>query len=170
MPSKKYADISYYERKLEIVMGKFEVEKFNWDCTRHFAFIEFWLEGDFYRFEHSVNKAKEHDQNINFGSDCFAQLVLALEDLVRISNRGIYKLQRWIEGMRALPASCGGGVLPQCFVLLGFNGIPKDAEEIKGAYRKLAAQTHPDKGGNAEDFARLGQARDEAMAWIEGQS
>lgn len=166
MPNKKYADLDFYIRKLELVMNRFGIEKYNWNCDRHGAFIEFWLEGEFYRFDHSVENARQHEQDINFGSDCFAQLVLALEDLVRISSRGIYKLQRWITGMKALPAPCKGGVLPQCFVRLGLSGIPKNADEIKGAYRKLAATCHPDKGGSAEDFALLGRARDEALEWI----
>ena len=34
------------------------------------------------------------------------------------------------------------------------------AEEIKSAYRRRATETHPDKGGNREDFERVQQAYD----------
>lgn len=39
-------------------------------------------------------------------------------------------------------------------------GIDKDADEnaIKRAYRKLAMKHHPDKGGNAEEFKKIGEA------------
>jgi len=34
------------------------------------------------------------------------------------------------------------------------------ATEIKNAFRKLAKTTHPDAGGNAEDYNRIAEARD----------
>jgi len=39
-------------------------------------------------------------------------------------------------------------------------GVEKDAseQEIKRAYRKLAMKHHPDKGGNAEEFKKIGAA------------
>ena len=39
-------------------------------------------------------------------------------------------------------------------------GVPRDAtvEEIKSAYRKLALETHPDKGGSADEFFRIARA------------
>ena len=38
-----------------------------------------------------------------YGSDCFAQIVLSLEDLARMAERGIYELQTWLSGMQYLP-------------------------------------------------------------------
>ncbi len=39
-------------------------------------------------------------------------------------------------------------------------GVSKSAspDEIKRAYRKKAVETHPDKGGDAEDFAKVAEA------------
>ena len=39
-------------------------------------------------------------------------------------------------------------------------GVPRDAtvDEIKSAYRKLALETHPDKGGSADEFFRIARA------------
>lgn len=39
-------------------------------------------------------------------------------------------------------------------------GVPRDAseQEIKRAYRQLAMKTHPDKGGNAEEFKKITEA------------
>lgn len=41
-------------------------------------------------------------------------------------------------------------------------GLERDAtfEEIKKAYRKRALETHPDRGGNIEEFKRLAKAKD----------
>lgn len=44
---------------------------------------------------------------------------------------------------------------------LAVLGLPADAghEEVKRKYRQLAQEAHPDKGGNAEEFAKLAQAK-----------
>jgi DnaJ family protein A protein 2 len=46
--------------------------------------------------------------------------------------------------------------------LYNILGVPQNAgpEDIKKAYRKLALQHHPDKGGNPETFKKLQQAYD----------
>ena len=56
-------------------------------------------------------------------------------------------------------------VRPECFVVLD---VPADATEaeIAAAYRKLASKTHPDVGGDAEDFKRVHRAFEEAMAIV----
>lgn len=45
-------------------------------------------------------------------------------------------------------------------------GVPKNAtkEAIQQAYRRLASEAHPDKGGSAERMAEVNKARDEGMA------
>lgn len=44
-------------------------------------------------------------------------------------------------------------------------GVSPDASkrQIKGAYRRLAREHHPDAGGNADDFRRIQEAYDEGM-------
>lgn len=103
MPSRKIYS-GDYEAKLARVMERLGAESYNYDWTRAACFIEFIYHGQLYRFEHSVEKAKTHGQNIVHVSDLFAQLVMTLEDIARMTERGIYELQSWIEGMKALPA------------------------------------------------------------------
>jgi curved DNA-binding protein CbpA len=38
-----------------------------------------------------------------------------------------------------------------------------NADEVKAAYRRLAFEAHPDRGGKTEDFVRLTNARDDAL-------
>lgn len=62
-------------------------------------------------------------------------------------------------GFKALPAPAG----KQWWDVLGVpHGATKDA--IQAAYRKLASEAHPDKGGTAERMAEINRARDEGLA------
>jgi hypothetical protein len=48
--------------------------------------------------------------------------------------------------------------------------LPRDAKraDVDAAYRRLASQRHPDKGGSHEAFTELNAARDEAIAAVGG--
>jgi DnaJ-like protein len=48
---------------------------------------------------------------------------------------------------------------------LGLHMPAPTDEEIQAAYRRLAAQHHPDKGGDIEMFRALTQHRDTALRW-----
>ena|SRR5690606_15929118 len=98
-----------------------------------------------------------------YGSDCFAQVVLALEDLARIVERGIYDLSTWVSGLKALPPVVE---VPSFFRVLGFTEIAAGVEEVKTRYRSLAKQLHPDAGGSAEDFQALKRAAEQAIQWF----
>lgn len=161
---KQYADAQCYEAKLEKVMTRLGVEKFNYDWSRFSCWVEFWFKGQFYRFEHSITNAQAHGQDIKYGSDAFAQLVLTLEDIARMSERGIYELQTWIVGLKALPPM---QIIPECFTILQFNTLPATEKEITDRYRQLSKVCHPDSGGSAEMFQRLTVAKDEAIKHIQ---
>lgn len=160
---KKYSTSVDYEKKLKSVMEKLSVEKYNYDWSRKDCYIEFFYKGQLYRFEHSLEKAQNAGEKISYISDCFAQLVLSLEDIARMTARGIYELSVWIEGMKALPMPKD---IPQCFLLLGFTDIPTK-EEVKKAYRKMASIYHPDAGGDSENFHKFTQAKDECLKYLE---
>jgi hypothetical protein len=152
-----------YEAKLKRVMERFGATDLNYNWDRHMAWVEFRLKGQLYRFDHSVDKAKERGFKLTYGSDVFAQLVIALEDLARMAERGIYELQTWLAGMKFLPPPIA---VPGCFLALGFTDIPADVEEVKARFRTLAKQRHPDAGGSAEAFMQLQQAADEAVSYM----
>lgn len=154
-----------YVSKLARVMERFGASDFNYNWDRHMAWVEFRLKGQLYRFDHSVEKAKARGFNLTYGSDVFAQLVIALEDLARMAERGIYELQTWLAGMKYLPPPIE---TPACFRALGFGDIPADVEEINARYRTLAKQAHPDaNGGTEEKFIKLQEAARAAVKYIE---
>lgn len=160
---KQYASASSYEDKLKRVMERLEIKDFNWNYDRHGAWVEFRYKGLLYRFDHSVEKAKSRGINISYGSDAFAQIVLALEDLARMVERGIYDLQTWVSGMKYLPPVLQ---IPTFFKALGFEQIPSSEEEIKVRYRNLSKTVHPDLGGNAEDFNKLVKASEQCLQYL----
>lgn len=160
---KQYAAPDIYEKKLQRVMERMGVTDYNYDWGRHGAWIEFFYKGQLYRFDHSVEKARERGFNLTYGSDVFAQLVITLEDLARMAERGIYELQTWISGMKFLPPPT---VLPECFKALGFTEIPADATEINTRFKTLAKQVHPDAGGSEEAFIALQNAARKAVDYL----
>lgn len=160
MPERKYADPSYYERKLRSVAERLGITVPNYDFSRRDAFIEFRYKEQLYRFDHGVEKAARVGLKLNFGSDAFAQLVLTLEDLARMVERGIYDLAPYIEGMRFLPPPT---TIAQCFADLGFVTVPTSVEEVRTRFRNLSKTMHPDQGGTAAEFQRISDAAEDAI-------
>ena len=152
MSKKQYAAADPYEAKLKKVMARLDVEEYDYDWSRRGCWVSFTYKGGYYRFEHTIEKAREHGVKIDHGSDLFAQVVLALEDLARMVSRGIYELSTWVEGMRYLPA---GEALEPCFQALGFSAAPKTEDDVKAAYKRLAKEMHPDRGGDEASFIAL---------------
>lgn len=160
MKKKQYASPDVYEAKLARVMERMGAEDYSYNWDRHMAWVEFKRKGQLFRFDHSVDKARANGFEMTYGSDVFAQLVITLEDLARMAERGIYELQTWLEGMRFLPPPVE---VPACLRTLGFDRVPTDPEEVKARFKTLAKQAHPDMGGSEDSFIRLQQAAKEAI-------
>lgn len=167
--SKMYASPETYEQKLGRVMSRLGIKEgeYDWDYNRKEAWVSFKYKGQQYRFEHSIAKSQKTSQPLKYGSDGFAQIVLALEDLARIVNRGIYDLQSWVEGMKFLPSPTP---LPAFCTILGLDHIPESEREIATAFRSRAKQLHPDICGSDEGFKELGQAQEDALKYLHGDN
>lgn len=166
MPAaKQYASLDHYEGKLQRVAERLGVSNLDWNADRHGCWVSFTYKGQVYRFDHSVTNARNHGIDLTYGSDAFAQVVLALEDLSRMVERGIYDLQTWVSGLKYLPAP---RQIPECFRLLGFVDVPTDKDAVSERYRQMAKVAHPDAGGNAGEFQSLQRAYQEAMGMVGG--
>jgi hypothetical protein len=161
--TKQYGSSDLYEKKLDKVMERLGAESFNFNWDRWSCFVEFRYKDELYRFDHSVEKAKARGVDLRYGSDVFAQVVLALEDLARMVERGIYELSTWVAGMKYLPPPAE---IPSFFRFLGFEQIPAGPEDVKERYRQLAKQFHPDTGGNEEDFKNLQDCAEKAISYF----
>ena len=162
---KLYADAGKYEEKLARVMDRLGVTDYTFDWGRWGADVQFSYKGGQYQFKHTVENAQAHGQKITWGSDCFSQIVQALEDLARLSGRGIYDLQVWVAGMKMLDAPAE---VPSFFRYLRFEEIPASAEDVKARYRELAKEMHPDAGGDPDDFRKLTEASEKCVKWFGG--
>lgn len=137
---------------------------YNYNFDRYGCYVEFRYKGELYRFDHSIEKAKARGVELRYGSDAFAQVVLALEDLARMVERGIYELSTWVAGMKYLPPPVE---IPSFFTFMGFVQIPAGQEEVKERYRQLAKQMHPDQGGSEQDFIALKESAEKGMKYFD---
>ena len=164
--AKKYAEPATYEAKLEKVMGRLGVEQYDYGWSRFECWVSFVYKGQPYRFSHSVENARAHGVDIRYGSDVFAQVVLSLEDLARMVERGIYDLSTWVAGMKYLPQPV---TMEPCFAGLGFIERPKNAEDVKAQYKRMAKSMHPDTGGDEGAFAALSENYRRCLELMEGK-
>lgn len=156
-----YVDVELYEGKLKKVMGRLKVSEYDYNWDKNSAYIEFTYKGQYYKFDHDIERAnaRRYGKKIKYGTDAFAQLVLALEDLARMVERGIYDLSVWISGMLYLPEL---KELPKCFKTMGFKGHEYPSkQELEEKYKELLKVVHPDNGGADDLFIELQKAYEE---------
>lgn len=165
---KQYADIDSYIDKLKRVMDRLGVTNYDYDWTKNSAYIKFFYKNQWYQFAHNTEKANASGKmRLVYGTDVFAQLVLALEDLARIAERGIYDLSTWISGLVLIEAK---EELPECFHKLGFEGYELPSlEAVIKAFKTKAKEVHPDvQNGSEKAFQEVSLAYDECVNYIHG--
>jgi hypothetical protein len=82
-----------------------------------------------------------------------------------------------LEAMRAIERHGGAAILERAFTsfvalaapeqpwqVLGLPDSHATPEQIEDAYRKLASEHHPDRGGDTHKMARINAARDELLS------
>lgn len=102
------------------------------------------------------------------------QRCMAIDRYDRIADN-LGAIAATIEAMRAIERHGGAEILDRAFT--GFAALPAPADqqkpheilgideratrsEIEYAYKRLAMQAHPDRGGSAETMSRINTARD----------
>jgi hypothetical protein len=163
--NKKYAPAQEYEKKLERVMERLDIKDYDWNWDRFGGWVKFSYKGTWYIFEHTVQKAKEAGENLTFGSDAFAQIILTLEDLARAAERKIYDFSDFLKSEKFKLLSPAVEI-PSFLKFMGFNEMPKSEDEIKQKYREMSKLMHPNAGGDPEDFIKLSEAYEKSLAYI----
>ena len=88
------------EKRVINIMTRLKIEDYHFNWDRDSCYIEFSYQEQSYRLDHSITKAKEKGVfGLRNGLDCLMELVLTLEDLCKIIERGTYKLETWVAGM-----------------------------------------------------------------------
>lgn len=89
---------------------------------------------------------------------------LAIHHLRRLEQAAPSFAERAFSGFARLPATAGGdGERPWRDVLDFGDEDDVAAEDIEAAFRRLARQRHPDRGGSAAAMAELNRARREGL-------
>ena len=94
-------------------------------------------------------------------------ITLHIEAMRAQQRYGVGTAKQAFTGYKALTATAGESE-PWWTVL----GIPEDSnvDQVKAAHRSAAALAHPDRGGSADQMARINTARDRALAEIAGRA
>lgn len=89
-----YPDLSYYLERLPLVMKRFgpDLQEYTYKINRKSSWIQLKYRGRYYRLEQTVANASLHGVELRDGAATFAQLVLALEDIIRLVKRGVCPL------------------------------------------------------------------------------
>lgn len=99
--------------------------------------------------------ACDHWQRLRDNVRAIGLTIAAIRQMERCGATGM--MDRALDGFKALPEA------PDCWRVLGL-ARDVDTETVKARFRLLAAQHHPDRGGDATTFAQLTQAYHEALS------
>jgi len=101
---------------------------------------------------------------IVFGPHSFDQQKLQQEKLVRIRRTHAEMLKNLRMQLNLIPPD-----VAHAFQILG---LPYDASfgDIRQSYRALAKRTHPDTGGDQEQFQQINAGYNCLIKWIEAQA
>ncbi|KZZ85588.1 MULTISPECIES: hypothetical protein [Bacillaceae] len=125
------------ELKLVKVIKRLKIEDYNFNWDRNSCFIEFYYKQEAYRLEHSIEKANEKGILLRNGMDCLNDLTDSLEDLCAIIDRGTYRFETWIAGMKQSPPK---------------QEPPEYQEEFHIRYRSSGVPHYPELQRNETPF------------------
>lgn len=100
---------------------------------------------------------------------------IAVDQYDRVADN-LAAIAATLEAMRAIERHGGAAILERAFTgfvalpapeswwqVLGLSGPSAERHDIEQAHRRLIMQHHPDRGGDAEQAARINRARDQGL-------
>ena len=99
-----------------------------------------------------------------------AQIAVEAARVVRPASAGYdARSEWWGEDPRRGGAARASGPAPRAWLQVLELSWPCSAADVRRAYRRLALQRHPDRGGTDAAFNELTMARDAALREVEGE-
>ncbi len=94
-------------------------------------------------------------------TDNLRAIALALKALRAVDRYGVTRRAEQYKGWSQLPPPAEGEMSEAAArsCLVGLIGAPAPGESLKEWIRRAELQTHPDRGGQADDFNRVQRAR-----------
>lgn len=89
----------------------------------------------------------------------FAQLAASRTRSARNWNQAV----EFVEKVKSRPRT----TVPSCFKKLGLVRLPNSVAELNKQYRKLAIESHPDRGGDSRQFKLIRRAYEQAKIHLE---
>lgn len=97
-------------------------------------------------------------------ADNIAALAATIDAMRAIERHGgAVVLERAFTGFTALPGPIVAGMATPWWIVLELNTKTPTRDQIAAAYKRLASQHHPDKGGSTERMAEINKAREQAL-------
>jgi hypothetical protein len=132
---------------------------------RNGGLIQFFYNGRNWSYERTKDMMLKHGIHLKSGKEAWAQLVLGLQDLVRLHERKVFDFTAGaVVGLKALPPP-----LPECFRVMDFNSIPDGFDQVEQRFKDLSKVRHSDilkDDGTA--FKKLKQAKDDCERYFGG--
>lgn len=152
-------------KKLRKALDKIEATGITYELSQNMhnpnAWVTFTYKGQRYKFDYSQMKANYYHLRIPDPKDVFVLLVYAVEDLIRVADRGVFDFGRVIANFKALEFI----EIPEWAIFMGFNTRPRNMLEVREKYNFLVKNSM-NPNTNKEDFQKLQQAMEIAKQYF----
>ena len=141
-------------KKLKLAMERLDVKDFDYGNASSrddaSAWVSFKYKGTTYKFEYSRSKALYYGKTVGKNADILIAIILAIGDLARIAERGIFDFGQLIQGFKSLEYI----EVPKWASFMGFNTRPMNFAMVKDRFNDLVkGAMNPNT--NADDYRQL---------------
>lgn len=145
-------------KKLDVAMARLNATDLHYghagDSSGDYTVkISFKYKEQKYVFEYSRKRAEYYGYRYPQDKDVMIAVILAISDLAKIADRGVFDFGKLAEGFKELPLI----TVPSWAKFMGFQTQPRNIQEVRSRYNELVkGSMRPET--NPEDFRELQKA------------